>query len=353
MSAAVVADEAAVEVVGINPADALQIMVPGSDRMDRLTWLAKRRTGCGASDVSAIFGLSKYNAIIDVWEEKTGLVPLLADRGDSEAAKWGRLLEPVVRDEYARIAGIQITTVGMLRSQRWPWLICDPDGLVVDERAGYEGKTSSAFAKDWNSEEIADHAELQAQACMAVTGFEQWHVACLVGGQKPVFHIIDRDDELIGHIVAATHRFWYEHVLTSVPPPPDDSAAFGSWLDRRHPADDGGYVEIDPTAGAELEAEHRAVEVELDSAEARKRALVNRVKSLLGDAQRLLVGEREILTWKTTAKFAEAQFRKTHPELAARYSRERPLTYVDTTELSVDHPKLYREFCSRPLTWKD
>lgn len=347
------ADLDAVEIPGIDPADALQIMPPGADRNNYIAWKASRRTGCGGSDVSAIFGLSKYNATIDVWEEKTGQIPLLADRGDSEAAKWGRLLEPVVREEYARLHGLEIELSGMLRSQRWPWLICDPDGLVVGHREGYEGKTSSAFTKDWNDREIADHAELQAQACMAVTGYERWHVACLVGGQKPVFHIIERDEELIGYIVARTERFWFDHVLTNIPPGPDDSVAYGSWLDRRHPTDDDSHIEVSVDDAAALEAEHSAVDAAVKAADARKQALTNRVKALLGDSQRLVIGDRTIATWKTTAKFADAKFRKAHPVLATNYARPMTVTVTDATGLEANHPDLYREFCSRPLTWKD
>lgn len=352
MSAPALDRESAVEVPGIDPDDALQVMPPGADRNDRAAWLLKRRSGIGSSDLSAILGLSQYTASIDVWEDKTGRIPLLADLADNEAIRWGVLLEPVVRDEYARRNRLRIETVGMLRSQQWPWMLCDPDGIVVGQRAGYEGKTAGAFTREWSNTEIADHAELQAQHCMAVTGYDRWHVACLVGGQKPIFRIVERDDELIGYLLSAAQTFWFDHVLADVPPPPDASKAYGAWLDRKHPADNGSHVEVDPELAAELKAEHEEIDRAEKALAARKQALENRVKALHGNADRLLSDGREITTWRTIKKFAEAKFRSARPDLAARYTRRVLATRFNADALRADHPDTYREFCSRPLTWR-
>jgi putative phage-type endonuclease len=338
-----------IEVPGIDPADALQVMAAGTEGRDRAGWLAMRRTGIGGSDVSALVGLYEYKAPIEVWEDKTGRTPLLADDA-SEDARWGVLLEPVVRAEYARRTGLRIRRVGMLRSQRWPHLLCDPDGLM--DGAGYEGKTASAFSKRWQDGELDDHAELQAQHCMAVTGLPRWHVACLLGGRRLVTRVVERDDELISQLLDITQRFWHDHVLADVPPSADDTAACGAWLDRTYPADDGGYVEIDPREAADLLAEHEAVETAIKAAEARKTHLSNRVKELLGSAERLLAGEREIATWRTANRFAEARFRRTHPGPARRYIRRRLASYFDAAALRATDPDLYREFCSRPLNWR-
>lgn len=352
MTATLPDQEYAVEVPGIDPADALQIMPPGSDRNDRGAWLLKRRTGCGSSDTSAILGLSQYTASIDVWEDKTGLIPLLVDRGSSEAAEWGRLLEPVIRDEYARRHGLRIDLVGTLRSQRWPWLICDPDGIVFGRREGFECKTVTAWTREWSATEIADHAELQAQHCMAVTGYERWHVACLIGGQRPVFRVVERDDELIGVLVSETQRFWFDHVLADVPPPPDDSKAYATRLDHKHPVDSGGEVEIDTALAAELRAEHEAIQQAEKQLDARKRGLTSRVKALLGDATRLVSDEREVATWRVIDKFSESSLRKSDSALASRYTRRRLATVFDREALRADHPDTYRTHCSRRLDWR-
>lgn len=51
-------------------------------------WLAFRKNGIGASDASAVLGMSNWTTNIELWEEKRGLrVP--KDLSDSEVVKYG------------------------------------------------------------------------------------------------------------------------------------------------------------------------------------------------------------------------------------------------------------------------
>ena len=87
----------------------------------RAEWLAARRHGIGASEVSAILGLNPYRSCFEVWANKVqpdaahmlAAHMLAADMtADSEAATWGVLLEPVVRTEVARRIGRRIFIPG-------------------------------------------------------------------------------------------------------------------------------------------------------------------------------------------------------------------------------------------------
>lgn len=93
----------------------------------RAAWLAARRHGIGASEVSAILGLNPYRSCFEVWATKVTPGPMLpgddldgariigrevAEALDSEAATWGVLLEPVVRTEVARRIGRRIFIPG-------------------------------------------------------------------------------------------------------------------------------------------------------------------------------------------------------------------------------------------------
>ena len=90
----------------------------------RAEWLAARRHGIGASEVSAILGLNPYRSCFEVWARKvsddhpqsTSLAPVAEarerDQAETEAATWGVLLEPVVRAEVARRIGRRIFTPG-------------------------------------------------------------------------------------------------------------------------------------------------------------------------------------------------------------------------------------------------
>lgn len=94
----------------------------------RAEWLAARRHGIGASEVSAILGLNPYRSCFEVWAQKMKQREMydehakatgqstepgwLDDSAGSEAATWGVLLEPVVRTEVARRIGRRIFIPG-------------------------------------------------------------------------------------------------------------------------------------------------------------------------------------------------------------------------------------------------
>ena len=83
---------------------------------NRAAWLAARRHGIGASEVSAILGLNPYRSCFEVWASKMDTAPaqggIAEEAAASEAATWGVLLEPVVRTEVARRIGRRIFIPG-------------------------------------------------------------------------------------------------------------------------------------------------------------------------------------------------------------------------------------------------
>ena len=336
-----------VPVDGIDPAHARQILAPNPNRLD---WLAMRRTGLGGSDVSALVGLSRYTSPYELWEDKTGRSPLVSE-ALSEAAEMGILLEPVVRDRFARVHGVEVRQAGMLRSSQWPWMLANPDGVCSDGY-GYEGKTCSLWlAHEWGGGDeplVPDHAELQAQWGMAVTGLSGWWVAVLIGGQRNAYRLVERDEQIIADLVSISARFWHDHVLADVEPPVDGSPAVTALLTER-------YRVATPGASVEITAEERdALVVEREkardaekAAKADHEALKNRVRALLGDAEELTCSGRTVFTWKHTSKFSAAKFAEAHPELAKKYRK--PATVLDPDRLAADEPELYRAFCSREL----
>ena len=64
----------------------------------RAAWLEGRRTGIGGSDVAAVLGLNPWKTPLDVWNDKLGLSE---DKGMSEPAYWGTVLEDTVAKEFS------------------------------------------------------------------------------------------------------------------------------------------------------------------------------------------------------------------------------------------------------------
>lgn len=319
---------------------------------DRPRWLATRRAGLGGSEVSTLVGLTRYESPYELWLDKTGQVPLVVD-DPSEAAEMGTLLEPVVRDRFARVHGLTVELVGTYRSVEWPWMLANPDGLCSDG-AGYEGKTCSQWlAHQWRDGQTADHAELQAQWGMAVTGLAAWHVAVLIGGQHNEYRLVERDDELIAVLVDVSRRFWHEHVLAGEPPEWDGSDAAVRYLTDRYPIGQPDTIaDIDPDERDEIARLREKTASAEKAAKADAEALKNRVRDLIGEREKLMCGNALVATWANVGQFSEKRFRAEHPDLATRYTRLATVAQLDTEALAVDHPDLYRACRARRLDFK-
>ena len=55
-------------------------------KMTREEWLQLRRKGIGGSDASVIMGKNPYRSILQLWEEKTGKLPVTDDGNEYTGA---------------------------------------------------------------------------------------------------------------------------------------------------------------------------------------------------------------------------------------------------------------------------
>ena len=328
-----------------------QIMEPGAAAHNRTAWLLMRRTGIGSSDVSAILGRQTGDfarCARDVWEDKTGRLPL-DDDNSGEAARWGTLLEPVVRDEWSRRSGIAVTETGMHRSRTHPFMIADVDGLTADGGI-YEGKTAHDRKADQWDDGIPEHAFWQVQHGMAVMGRPHAWVAALVGGQRPFFRKIERDEQLIADMIEAERKFW-GYVQFDAPPPLDGSPAAADWIARHYPlAVAEKTVEVPAETAELIQRAYAAVKTNAATTKENETQAKNIGRELMGDAEVALCDGRVVATWKNTGEFNHAAFRAAHPELAAEF--EVPVPALDTAALARAHPDLFRQFRGRTLLIK-
>lgn len=188
--------------------------------MNAPTFHSDRMTGVGGSDTPALLGLSTYKTALDVFMEKRGLTP---PAEETQAMRWGKLLEPVVRQEYAERTGRTVTLpLAMLRHEKYPFVIGHPDGLVVGEQRGYEGKIARS-GEGWGeqgTDQVPEAYLLQAQHYMVLTAFPVWDLAVLVGNMDFRIYEIPADAELQGMIIEAAADFW-KHVDADEAPEPD------------------------------------------------------------------------------------------------------------------------------------
>lgn len=294
------------------------VLVPTVE-MEHEQWLEARRKGIGGSDIGAIAGLNKWKSPVQVYLEKTGQAQ---EEGISEAAYFGILLEDVVAQEFSKRTGLKVRRRNaILQHPEHSWMIANVDRLIVGQKVGLECKTASEYMKnDWQDEEVPAPYLIQCQWYMAVTGFDAWWVAVLIGGNKFVYKRIERDDELIGHLIDIGKDFWENHVMKKIPPAFDGSDASSDLLKVLYPdSEPDSEIELPSEAGKLIEEYELAKEEEEAAADRRKTA-ENQLKGLLGEFEIGNAGDR-IVTWKsiTSTRFDSKRFAKDYPELYAQY----------------------------------
>jgi len=181
---------------------------------------AERRSGLGGSDAAPALGLSPYKSALELFIEKRE--PRDASAVELANFHWGKLLEPVIRQEYAQRTGrIVRMPAGTLRHQKHAFMLAHVDGVTDDARV-FEAKTART-ADGWGkagTDEVPHHYLLQVQHYLAVVGFAVADVAVLIGGNDFRIYEVPADAELQTMIIDGEFEFW-SHVQQNVPPPPD------------------------------------------------------------------------------------------------------------------------------------
>ena len=183
-------------------------------------WLDLRHAGIGGSDCAAACGLSRWKSRLELWLDKTCRTK---QQPAGEAAYWGRVMEPILRDEFAKRTGFEVKEMpAFFRSKTNPFMLANIDGCV-NTGNGYailEIKTAGSYAgADWEDGLPLEYY-LQVQHYLAVIGAPKAFVAVLLGGNKFSYQEIARDEAAIQNIIAMERDFWENYVLKDVPPKP-------------------------------------------------------------------------------------------------------------------------------------
>lgn len=296
-------------------------------------WLYLRRHGIGGSDAAAIAGLDKYRSPFAVFLDKLGA---LEDEDDeTEAARWGKLLEAPVRDETAHRTGHTIAPVNLLLCHETrTWQRANLDGLGLEVEAGlpfvYEGKTAGHYVADeWADDQVPDGYVLQGMHYLAVTGLRRLIFGVLLAGQRLAVRVVERDDELIEHLVTIEAEFWHR-VQHRIPPEPDGSASCTDLLNHLWDVKPGAILTLSDIAAEtalDLLAERAEASAALAEAKDRKDSATNRLRYLAGAHEQVTDPEGHTLyTWKGSKprRLDVKALRADHPDLAEAYTREQP-----------------------------
>ncbi len=301
----------------------MAVVLASTENISYEDWLELRKQGIGGSDASVVCGINKYKSPVELWMNKTGQIP---PQEAGEAAYWGTLLESIVRAEFTRRTGIEVTKPSViLQSEEHPFMLANLDGTCEVPDVGtciFEAKTASAYkAGEWE-DTIPDEYQLQIQHYMAVTGYAGAYIAVLIGGNTFRWKFVERDEELISMLIELESAFW-NHVQDCTPPPLDGSDAAAKFLSERFPTSKPTSHITLPDTAADLLAQYDEACAELEAVTERRQKAENLLKEMLGDNEVGTTAGR-VITWKSVAqeRLDSKTLKAEHPALCKKYTNK-------------------------------
>lgn len=296
-------------------------------------WLAWRKKGIGGSDVGAICGLNKWKSPFAVYMDKLGLSE---EREESQAAYFGKVLEDVVAKEFSLRTGLKVKKRNaMLQHEKYPFMLANVDRLIVGQKVGLECKTVSEFGKDeWLGEEIPESYLLQCQHYMAVTGYESWWIACLIGGNKFIYKEVKRDEELINYLIEIEKNFWVDHVEKQVPPEIDGSESTADILKNLYPSSVEGSEVILPFGALDLIDHRITLKQQIKDLTTKCDEYENKLKGMLESNENGYVDKYKIV-WKSyeSNRLDTKKLKNELPDIYEKYINKSNIRKFDIKEV--------------------
>ena len=297
-----------------------ELIMTVEQMQDRDAWLKMRNSGLGGSDAAAIMGKSPWKSRLALWAEKTGEMPP-ADLSGNWRVYWGTKLEDVVADWFCEVTGKRVRRRGMMRSCEHPWMLASLDREIIGEKAGLEIKTADVSQKKfWQEGEVPDAYYLQVQWYMAVTGFDRWYMAVLIGGNDARWCVVERNQAQIDELIRAGADFW-QMVQDKVAPEPDGSDSSKEALDAQYPGGKAEVLELVEDEAVQAMAAYQMLKKQEDELKVQVDTVKQRIMEMMGNTEEVRISGVKV-TWKTTAgrtSFDAQKFKKDHKDLYDKY----------------------------------
>lgn len=233
----------------------------------------------GGSDVAAILGVSKPG-----WQTKIQLYERIL-RGtwsdeSSELMQLGQDMEAGIRANYRRRKAEELKNYRPIKTKKcaWRprWASASPDDFFqhrFEQDSGADfGAEYKCVTRPMNGEWGEEGTDEVPMAYLAQCAYyawyfdcDRWDLAAYLPYRGVVIYRYNRSDELEERIVSECEKFWNEHVVPKVPPPPDGSDTFSEFLANRYAPTAGklpATPEVNQIARAYFAAEKELAEVE-------------------------------------------------------------------------------------------
>lgn len=304
-------------------------------------WRAARVAGhaIGGSAVAAILGVSPFATPMDEWWRRQPDAPPVTE---TQAMRRGTVLEPAVLRLWAESDSparhVEWCDGLIIRHAVHPWAIGSVDALHLDdgELGLVEIKTTSRAAgwgpggviEAWDdaaTDAVPAHYALQAYWYLECTGLPWLDLVAMLPRFELTHYRLMRDEAVQSRLLERVGAWRERHLVRGERPPLDGSDGASAALQSAHASP--AKVDVEATADDERLLEKlltiRATMAALGETEA---VIKRRIEERIGDAYRL-TGSCASAVWTlpgTRSSFDAASFKREHPELAARYTKETP-----------------------------
>jgi putative phage-type endonuclease len=302
--------------------------------------LHKEFAGITASRAATIAGVNPYESPYALYQRLVGNAP----PQEQSFPMWlGTQMEGIVIRAFTKETGLKCRRPHRAVDPNFWFTTLEyglPMGCLLDawtldpDKTGIEAKTASAFMSAEWEDDVPVHYLLQIQHQLAVTGWDHFYAAAIVGN-KFVMHRVPRDEELISLLTDAERAFYHNHLLPRVPPPVDGQESTSAAIARQWGRSTPEYVEVinDP----EIERLAQVYQAQGKLIEEQKQAreeTANQLKVIVEDREALVAGEYKV-NWKTqTSKRVDTKALKvSEPDIWERFAYEqtsRPLKVTKT-----------------------
>lgn len=281
-----------------------------------------KQSGIGGSEIASVINVNPYKPKFKLWLEKTGQIPV--EQFDNEFIKWGNILEPVIRKQFAKETGFKVFQNNfVLQHDEYDHMIANIDGEVIDPafsgRGILEIKTTSEYnLKEWQGDKLPIQYMAQVQWYMATTQYEYAYVVVLIGGNKLRWWLVEKDDSVIEQLIAASLDFM-ELVHTMTPPEIGGSKEESDYVNSRFDQVIDEEMSIPPVIET-LAIEYTDIQQEMNRLKERSEEIKNKIKLEAKD-YKTLKGEavRINLSLVNKTLFDSKAFQKEHGELYEKY----------------------------------
>lgn len=262
-------------------------------------WHRLRALDLTSTDCAALFGLSPYCTLFELWHRKKGA--LSVDIPENDRMKWGGRLESAIAAGIAEDQGWTVAPMKDYKRMPEHRLGSSFDYRIITGNSENDGILEIknvdwlAFKNGWTMEgdELVApaHIELQVQHQMLVSGLKWARIAAFIGGNDTRLLARSADEQVHLAILNKARAFW-RSIETNTPPPatyPGDASAIIALHQHAEP----GKVIDAPEAAELIEAYKAAAEQEKQANEAKETAKA-RLLTLIGDAEKATCGPHTI-----------------------------------------------------------